>query len=139
MSILDEFKKFAMRGNVVDLAVGVVIGAAFTGIVNSLVKDVIMPPIGLAMGGIDFSQFFLTLKGPVLPTLAEAQKAGAVTINYGLFVNAVINFLVVAIALFVMIRLINKLQEPPPPAAVDAPPPPEDILLLREIRDSLKK
>ena len=139
MSIFDEFKKFAMRGNVVDLAVGVVIGAAFTGIVNSLVKDVIMPPIGLAMGGIDFSQFFLTLKGPVLPTLAEAQKAGAVTINYGLFVNAVINFLVVAIALFVMIRLINKLQEPPPPAAVDAPPPPEDILLLREIRDSLKK
>jgi large conductance mechanosensitive channel len=136
--MLSEFKKFAMRGNVVDLAVGVVIGAAFTGIVNSLVKDIIMPPIGWAMGGIDFSNFFFTLKGPAAATLAEAQKAGAVTINYGIFLNAVINFIVVALALFMLIRAINKLQTPPPPAAVDAPPPPEDIILLREIRDSLK-
>ena len=134
--MFEEFKKFAMRGNVIDLAVGVVIGAAFTGIVNSLVKDIIMPPIGWAMGGIDFSNFFFTVKGGAFNTLADAQKAGAVTINYGVFVNAMINFLVVAVALFMLIRVINRIQAPPP-AAVDAPP--EDILLLREIRDSLKK
>ena len=133
--MLEEFKKFAMRGNVIDLAVGVVIGAAFTGIVNSLVKDIIMPPIGWAMGGIDFSNFFFTVKGGAFNTLADAQKAGAVTINYGVFVNAMINFLVVAVALFMLIRVINRIQAPPP--AVDAPP--EDIVLLREIRDSLKK
>ena len=133
--MFEEFKKFAMRGNVIDLAVGVVIGAAFTGIVNSLVKDIIMPPIGWAMGGIDFSNFFFTVKGGAFNTLADAQKAGAVTINYGVFVNAMINFLVVAVALFMLIRVINRIQAPPP--AVDAPP--EDILLLREIRDSLKK
>jgi large conductance mechanosensitive channel len=134
--MLEEFKKFAMRGNVIDLAVGVVIGAAFTGIVNSLVKDVIMPPIGYAMGGIDFSNFFLVLKGESYATLADAQKAGAVTINYGLFANTVINFLIVALALFLLVRQINKLA--PPPAAAE-PATPEDVLLLREIRDSLKK
>jgi large conductance mechanosensitive channel len=137
-----EFKKFAMRGNVMDLAVGVVIGAAFTGIVNSLVKDIIMPPIGWAMGGIDFSNFFLVLKGShVVETLAEAQKAGAVTMNYGLFVNTIINFIVVAIALFFLIRGINRLTTPQTPAqaAEAAPPaPPEEVVLLREIRDSLK-
>lgn len=141
MGLFDEFKKFAMRGNVLDLAVGVVIGAAFTGIVNSLVKDIITPPIGLAMGGIDFSNFFVTLKGPHLATLAEAQKAGAVTVNYGLFVNALINFIVVAIALFLLIRSINRLTTPATPAeeAAAAPPPPtEEVLLLRDIRDSLK-
>jgi large conductance mechanosensitive channel len=138
--MLSEFKKFAMRGNVIDLAVGVVIGAAFTGIVTSLVNDVIMPPIGWATGGVDFSNMFLVLKGDrSVETLAAAKAAKDVTINYGLFVNTVINFLIVAIALFALIRLINKLQDPPPPASVDAPPPPEDILLLREIRDSLKK
>jgi large conductance mechanosensitive channel len=136
--MFEEFKKFAMRGNVIDLAVGVVIGAAFTGIVNSLVKDVIMPPIGWAMGGIDFSNFFVTLKGPEALTLADAQKAGAVTINYGVFVNAIINFLVVAVALFVLVRAINRLQTAPPATPEAAPPPPEDVLLLREIRDSLK-
>jgi large conductance mechanosensitive channel len=141
MKMFDEFKKFAMRGNVVDLAVGVVIGAAFTGIVNSLVKDIITPPIGLALGGIDFSNFFVTLKGPHLATIAEAQKAGAVTLNYGLFINALINFIVVAIALFLLIRAINRLTTPETPAeeAVAAPlPPPEEVLLLREIRDELK-
>ncbi len=136
--MFEEFKKFAMRGNVIDLAVGVVIGAAFTGIVNSVVSDVIMPPIGWAMGGIDFSNFFLTLKGGDFATLADAKKAGAVTINYGVFINALFNFLVVALALFMLIRVINKVQTPPP-APVDIPPPPEDIILLREIRDSLKK
>lgn len=141
MKLFDEFKKFAMRGNVVDLAVGVVIGAAFTGIVNSLVKDIITPPIGLALGGIDFSNFFVTLKGPHLATLAEAQKAGAVTLNYGLFINALINFIVVAIALFLLIRAINRLTTPETPAEAVAAaplPPPEEVLLLREIRDELK-
>jgi large conductance mechanosensitive channel len=139
MGMFDEFKKFAMRGNVIDLAVGVVIGAAFSGIVTSLVADVIMPPIGFAMGGIDFSNFFLVLKGGEYPTLAAAKAAGAVTINYGLFLNALINFLVVAAALFMLIRVINKLQAPPPAEAPAAPVTPEDIVLLREIRDSLKK
>ena len=133
-----EFKKFAMRGNVIDLAVGVVIGAAFGAIVASLVKDIIMPPIGYAMGGIDFSNFFVTLKGPAAATLADAQKAGAVTINYGLFINTIINFLVVALALFVLIRGINRLQTQPPAEPEAAPPPPEDVVLLREIRDLLK-
>ncbi len=128
-----------MRGNVLDLAVGVVIGAAFTGIVNSLVKDIIMPPIGFALGGIDFSNFFVTLKGAHAATLADAQKAGAVTINYGVFVNAIFNFLVVAIALFLLIRSINRMTTPKVPEAPPAPPEtPEEILLLREIRDSVK-
>jgi large conductance mechanosensitive channel len=141
MKLFDEFKKFAMRGNVVDLAVGVVIGAAFTGIVNSLVKDIITPPIGMAMGGLDFTNFFVTLKGPHFANLAEAQKAGAVTLNYGIFINTLINFLVVAIALFLLIRSINRLTTPETPAeaASAAPlPPPEEVLLLREIRDELK-
>jgi large conductance mechanosensitive channel len=136
--MFEEFKKFAMRGNVVDLAVGVVIGVAFGGIVSSLVKDIIMPPIGYAMGGLDFSNFFFTLKGPILPTLAEAQKAGAVTINYGLFINTIINFLVVAIALFVLVRGINRLQTEKPADPAATPPPPDDVVLLREIRDLLK-
>ncbi|HEY7976742.1 MAG TPA: large conductance mechanosensitive channel protein MscL [Rhizomicrobium sp.] len=136
--MFEEFKKFAMRGNVIDLAVGVVIGAAFGGIVASLVKDIIMPPVGWAMGGIDFSNFFFTLKGPATATLAEAQKAGAVTINYGIFINAIINFLVVALALFALIRGINRLQTKPLPADATPPPPPEDVVLLREIRDLLK-
>jgi large conductance mechanosensitive channel len=136
--MFEEFKKFAMRGNVLDLAVGVVIGAAFTGIVNSLVKDIIMPPIGFALGGIDFSNFFLTLKGTPAATLAEAQKAGAVTLNYGIFINAIFNFIVVALALFLLIRSINRLTAAKAPEAPVAPPTPEDVLLLREIRDQLK-
>jgi|ERR1043165_8098270 large conductance mechanosensitive channel len=142
MALFDEFKKFAMRGSVLDLAVGVVIGAAFTGIVNSLVKDIIMPPIGLGLGGIDFANFFVTLKGPHLATLADAQKAGAVTLNYGVFINAIINFLVVALALFLLIRSINRMTTPATPAeaAEAAPPaPPEEVVLLREIRDSLRR
>jgi large conductance mechanosensitive channel len=133
--MLEEFKKFAMRGSVVDLAVGVIIGASFTGIVTSLVKDVIMPPVGLLLGGVDFSNFFVTLKGPAAATLAEAQKAGAVTLNYGLFANAILNFIIVALVLFILVRQINRLV-----ATKDAPAPatPEDVLLLREIRDALK-
>jgi len=134
--MFEEFKKFAMRGNVLDLAIGVIIGASFTGIVNSLVNDIIMPPIGLALGGVDFSNFFWTLKGPDADTLAAAKAAKAVTINYGLFVNAVINFMIVAFALFMLIRQINKLAVPKPAEVAVTP---EDVLLLREIRDSLKK
>lgn len=130
-----EFRKFAIRGSVVDLAVGVVIGAAFTAIVNSLVKDVIMPPIGLLLGGIDFSNLFVVLKGTHATTLKAAQDAGAVTINYGQFFNAIVNFLIIAFVLFLVLRQLNKMmatKEPPPP-------PPEELAVLREIRDLLKE
>ena len=118
--MLQEFKKFAMRGNVVDMAVGIIIGGAFGTIVKSLVADVIMPPIGLLLGGVDFSNLFLTLKegataGPY-SSLAVAQEAGAVTISYGIFINSVISFLIVAFAVFLLIKSINKLQ-----AEEDAP------------------
>ena len=136
MSLFGEFKKFAVRGNVVDLAVGVIIGASFTAIINSLVNDVLMPPIGLALGGVDFSNFFLVIKGdPSVETLAAAKAAKDVTINYGLFINACISFLIVAFVLFMLLRQLNKLVAPPPAAEA---PTPEDVLLLREIRDSLK-
>jgi large conductance mechanosensitive channel len=136
--MFEEFKKFAMRGNVLDLAVGVIIGASFTGIVNSLVKDIIMPPVGLALGGVDFSNFFVVLKGDrAVDTLAAATAAKDVTLNYGLFVNAIINFLIVAFVLFLLIRQMNKLVAPTP-AVEAAPPTSEEVLLLREIRDGLK-
>jgi large conductance mechanosensitive channel len=133
-----EFKKFVMRGSVMDLAVGVIIGASFTGIVNSLVKDIIMPPVGLALGGVDFSNFFVVLKGDrSVDTLAAAAAAKDVTLNYGLFVNAIVNFLIVAFVLFLLIRQVNKMVTPAP--VDEAPPPtPEEVLLLREIRDGLK-
>lgn len=134
--MFSEFKSFIARGNVIDLAVGLVLGAAFTTIVNSLVNDLIMPPIGLLMGGIDFSNMFVTLRGGTYETLAQAQEAGAVTVNIGLFANAVIQFLIVAFALFVVIKQINRLrrqeQNNPTP-----PPPTQQEELLREIRDLL--
>ena len=136
--MLKEFKQFALRGNVMDLAVGVIIGAAFTSIVNSLVKDIITPPIGLVTGGLDFSNLFVVLKGEHLATLADTAKAGAVTINYGLFLNATISFLIVAFVLFLFVRWTNRLFAAPPPPSV-APAPPEDVVLLREIRDLLKQ
>jgi large conductance mechanosensitive channel len=121
--MLKEFKEFVMRGNVVDMAVGIIIGAAFGTIVSTLVKDVIMPPIGLLLGNVDFSNLFLLLRhgavaGPYA-SLADAQKAGAVTINYGLFVNSVISFLIVAAAVFMLVRGVNKLkrEKEAPPAA----------------------
>jgi large conductance mechanosensitive channel len=140
MSAISEFKTFAMRGNMIDLAVGVVIGAAFTTIINSLVADILTPPLGLLFGNVDFKDFFLVLRGPagVYPTLAAAKAAGAVTLNYGLFFNAIINFVIVAIALFMLIRWINRLTQPAPAGAVAAAPPPEDIVLLRDIRDALR-
>lgn len=139
--MLKEFKTFALRGNVLDLAVGVIIGAAFTTIVNSLVNDIIMPPLGVVIGGIDFSDFFITLSGGSYPTLAAAKAAGAATLNYGLFINAVIRFMIVAFAVFMLIRQVNRLfgtakeekqNEPPPP-------PPRQEVLLEEIRDLLKQ
>jgi large conductance mechanosensitive channel len=118
MGMLSEFKAFAMRGNVIDMAVGIIIGAAFGKIVNSLVTDIIMPPIGLVMGEVDFSQLFANLGSGTYATLADAQKAGAATLNYGLFVNNVINFVIVAFAMFLLIQQINRfLPKPPPPAA----------------------
>ena len=139
MAILQEFKTFAMRGNAIDLAVGIVVGAAFTGIINSLVKDIINPLLGMMLGGIDFSNFFTVLKGAAnYPTLKAAQDAGAVTLNYGLFINAIINFVIVAFALFLVVRGINRLTTPKAVPAPGDPPPPEDVKLLREIRDLLK-
>ncbi len=136
--MLKEFKAFALRGNVLDLAVGVIIGAAFTTIVNSLVNDIIMPPLGVVIGGIDFSDFFITLSGGSYPTLAAAKAAGAATLNYGLFINAVIRFMIVAFAVFLLIRQVNRVfgsaKKDEPPA-----PPPRQEVLLEEIRDLLKQ
>lgn len=137
--MLKEFKEFAVRGNVIDLAVGIIIGAAFTTVVNSLVKDIIMPPIGYIMNGIDFSNFFLVLKGEEYASLKAAQDAGAVTVNYGVFINAIINFLIVSFAVFLLVKQVNRFrrQEAAAPAEPPAPTPSEK--LLTEIRDLLKQ
>jgi large conductance mechanosensitive channel len=142
-TMLKEFREFAMRGNVVDMAVGIIIGAAFGKIVDSMVKDVIMPPIGLLLGKVDFSNLFLVLKqgtvaGPYL-TVEAAQKAGAVTFNYGVFLNTIVTFIIVAFAVFMLIRVINQLKRKEAEKPAEAPATPEDIVLLREIRDALKK
>jgi large conductance mechanosensitive channel len=139
--MLKEFKDFAMKGNVLDLAVGVVIGAAFGKIVDSLVKDLIMPIVGLLTGGVDFSNMFAVLKQGGTPgpyaSVDAAAKAGAVTFNYGVFINTVISFIIIAFAIFLLVKAYNKakatekIQQPPAP--------PEDVVLLREIRDALKK
>ena len=118
--MLSEFKTFIMRGNVVDLAVGVIIGAAFGGIVTSFVNDVLMPPIGRLLGGVDFKDFFISLSGQSFPTLAAAKAAGAPTVNYGVFLNNVINFLIVAFAVFVLVQQVNRLFPKPAPAAAPA-------------------
>jgi large conductance mechanosensitive channel len=109
--MLKEFKEFAMRGNVVDMAVGIIIGAAFSTIVKSLVNDVIMPPIGLLLGGVDFSELFITLSEGEFASLAEAQEAGAATINLGVFINTILNFIIVAFAIFLLIRAINRMKK----------------------------
>jgi large conductance mechanosensitive channel len=137
-SWVQEFQAFIMKGNVVDLAVGVIIGAAFSGVVGSLVKDLFTPLIGLLVGGVDFSNLFITLKGPSTPTLDAAKAAGAVTLNIGLFLNAVINFLIIGFAVFWMVKMLSKLYvkkaaEPPPP-----PGPTPTEVLLTEIRDLMK-
>ena len=138
--MLKEFREFAVRGNVIDMAVGVIIGAAFGKIVDSLVKDLVMPPVGLALGNVDFANLFVVLKqgaqpGPYL-TVDAAQKAGAVTLNYGIFINTMISFIIVAFVVFLLVRAINRMKRE---ADAKAAPPQEQIVLLREIRDSLKK
>jgi large conductance mechanosensitive channel len=139
MSFLQEFKEFAMRGNVVDLAVGVVIGGAFGKIVTSLVQDVIMPPLGALMGGVDFKQLFINLSSQSFATLAEAEKAGVPLIKYGAFIQSIVDFTIIALAIFVAVKAINKLKRQEEAAPAEPPPTPEDIVLLREIRDALKK
>lgn len=115
--MIQEFKKFAMRGNAIDLAVGFIMGGAFGAIVNSLVNDIIMPPIGLLLGKVDFSNLFISLSGTPYATLEEAKKAGAATINYGLFINTLVNFLIVSFALFLVVRQVNRWTAKPAPAA----------------------
>ncbi|MEY4752775.1 MAG: large conductance mechanosensitive channel protein MscL [Pseudomonadota bacterium] len=139
MSFLSEFREFAAKGNVVDLAVGVIIGGAFGKIVDSLVGDVVMPVVSKIFGGLDFSNYFIPLAGQTATTLAEAKKAGAV-LAYGNFITIVLNFLILAFVIFVMVRQVNRLKREAP-AAPPAPPaaPPEDITLLREIRDALRQ
>jgi large conductance mechanosensitive channel len=124
MGFMSEFKEFAVKGNVVDMAVGIIIGAAFASIVNSLVKDIIMPPIGYMLGGINFSDLFISLDGKSYESLAIAQAAGAPTINYGLFINNIITFLIVALAVFMLVKWINSLKKkplPPDPTTKDCP------------------
>ena len=134
MSFGTEFRKFAMKGNVVDLAVGVIIGAAFGKIVDSLVGDIIMPIVGKIFGGLDFSNYFIALSGQTATTLAEAKKAGAV-FAYGNFITVVLNFAILAFIVFLMVKQMNRLKRTAPPVEVATP---EDTLLLRQIRDSLK-
>jgi large conductance mechanosensitive channel len=137
MGMASEFKEFAVKGNAIDLAVGVIIGGAFGKIVDSIVGDLIMPLVGRLFGGLDFSNHFLPLAGQTATTLAEARKAGAV-LAYGSFLTVALNFVILAFIIFMMVRQINRLKSAaPPPAAPTAPP--EDVVLLREIRDALRK
>jgi large conductance mechanosensitive channel len=135
MSFATEFKEFAVKGNVMDLAVGVIIGGAFGKIVDSVVGDLIMPLVSKVTGGLDFSNYFIPLAGQTVTTLAEAKKAGAV-FAYGNFLTVALNFVILAFIIFLMVKQINKLKQEAPKAA---PATPEDVVLLREIRDSLKK
>ncbi|HSB35651.1 MAG TPA: large conductance mechanosensitive channel protein MscL [Thermoanaerobaculia bacterium] len=134
MSMITEFKEFAARGSVVDLAVGVIIGGAFGKIVSSLVSDVIMPPIGLILGKVDFSNLFINLSGKDVASLADAKKAGLATLNYGLFLNTCIEFLIVAFAIFLIVKQINRLKKEAPAAPAE---PPAQEKLLTQIRDLL--
>ena len=134
---IDEFRAFIMRGNVVDLAVGIIIGVAFTAVVNRLVKDIFTPIIGLIVGGIDFTNIFVTLKGSSEPTLADAQRAGAVTLNFGVFLNAIIQFLIVSFAVFWLIKVLTRLHVRQNATPAPPPPPPKSEVLLEEIRDLL--
>jgi large conductance mechanosensitive channel len=141
--MLKEFKEFAMKGNVLDMAVGIIIGAAFGAIIASLVADVLMPPIGLVMGGMDFANMFVTLRdgakaaGPYA-SLADAKAAGAVTLNYGVFVNAIVNFLIVAFSVFLLVKGVNTMRRAQAAAPAPPPGPTPDQALLGEIRDLLK-
>lgn len=134
----NEFRTFIARGNVIDLAVGIIIGAAFTAVVNSLVTDIIMPPIGVATGGVDFSDLFVTLSGGDYPSLEAAKAAGAATFNYGVFLNTVINFFIVAFAVFVLVKQVNRFRRREAVAPSTPPAPTRSELLLEEIRDLLR-
>lgn len=141
MKIVDEFKQFAMRGNVLDMAVGIIIGGAFGKIVSSIVSDVIMPPVGLLVGGVNFTDLKITIKQQILDA-AGTVIAPAVTINYGNFIQVTFDFIIIAFAIFMLIKgmnNINRKKEAAPAAPATPPPPPEDIQLLKEIRDLLKK
>jgi large conductance mechanosensitive channel len=145
MSMVQEFKDFAVKGSVIDLAVGVIIGGAFSGIVTSLVKDLIMPVVGLVTGGLDFSNKFVLL-GTIPPSFkgspesySDLQKAGVAVLGYGSFITVGINFLILAFIIFLMVKSINKLRAPQVAAPAEPPAPSEDVLLLREIRDSLRQ
>jgi large conductance mechanosensitive channel len=137
--MLREFREFAIRGNMVDMAVGIILGAAFGGLVNSVVNDILMPVVGQLTGGVDFSNFFINLSGPQdqFSSLKAAQDAGAATLNYGLFVNLVINFIIVAFVMFMVVRAMNRMRKEAPPSPPPAPPRSET--LLEEIRDLLKR
>jgi len=139
MKIAQEFREFIARGNVIDLAVGVIIGGAFGKIVSSLVGDVIMPPIGALMKGVNFSSLFISLNGQTYESLAKAKEAGAPVIGYGAFVNTVIEFLIVAACVFMLVKAVNKLKRAPEPAPAAPPEPTKSEVLLTEIRDLLKK
>ena len=136
MGMVSEFKEFAVKGNVIDLAVGVIIGGAFGKIVDSIVGDLIMPIIGKIFGGLDFNNYFIPLAGQAATNLADAKKAGAV-FAYGSFITIVLNFAILAFIIFLMVKQMNRLKREAPPAPPAAPP--EDVVLLREIRDALKK
>jgi len=135
---MQEFREFAVKGNVMDLAVGVIIGGAFGKIVDSVVGDLIMPIVGKIFGGLDFNNYFIALSGQTATTLVEAKKAGAV-FAYGSFITILINFLILAFIIFMMVKQMNRLKREEAAAPAEPPPTPEDITLLREIRDSLKK
>jgi len=137
--MLDEFKQFAMRGNVVDMAVGIVIGAAFGKIVSSFVNDVLMPPIGLLMGGVDFGSLFINLSDTAYTSLALAEEAGAPVIKYGVFINTVLDFLIVAFAIFMVIKGMNAMKKKEEEAPAEPPKPSDEVVLLTEIRDSLRR
>ncbi|MEZ5363124.1 MAG: large-conductance mechanosensitive channel protein MscL [Bryobacterales bacterium] len=137
--MLKEFKEFAMRGNVMDMAVGIIIGGAFGKIVASFVNDVLMPPLGLMLGGVDFTNLFIPLDGSNHATLAAAQEAGAATLNYGAFIQTVVDFLIVAFAIFMMVKWMNNLQKKEEAKPAPPPEPSKEEKLLTEIRDLLAK
>jgi len=137
--MLNEFKEFALRGNVVDMAVGIIIGAAFSTIVRSLVDDIIMPPMGVVTGGVDFSSLFIALNGEHYDSLAQAKQAGAPTVNFGVFINNIISFMIVAFVLFMVVKGMNRLRRKQEADPAAEPPPSREVQLLEEIRDSLVK
>jgi len=139
MAVMQEFKEFAVNGNAIDLAVGVIIGAAFGKIVDSIVGDLVMPLVGKLVGGLDFSSYYIPLAGQAAGlTLAEAKKTGAV-FAYGNFITILVNFIILAFIIFMMVRQINRMKKETPAAPAEPAPTPEDVVLLREIRDSLRK